>query len=879
MIPQLAFRPLLLACAVSSILLTGCSGDDAQELNTQHLTRAEAYNDQGQYKAAIIEYRNAVKTSEGKVDSLLAYADMLNDIGRYGSALELLKQAPEPIGEAVKFERVESYIGLSKFRSAAKALAEVSDKESDAHRFYLASVRLGKGDLDAARQGFTEVSKQAPADSQYADLSHLRLAQMQANQQQYAQANELLSFINANSDVYPESQVVKAGIQIMQDDLEGAEATLSDVLSLMPNTDIMEPARAVVLERLAYVLTRLGRSNEAYIYQKLLAEAFPGANEVQEKYEQAYRAFESKDLAQAKTILSSVVSEYPRHTRSKQLLGVIAYLEGDSQSASNYLEQSVDPEVADPLTRNIYAATSLKLNDPNKVLEILGPEAGDSDSVQTLSLFGMASVSVGRTEQGEAALKKAAKLAPKNVPVRLALASHYRAQAQKGLEGASQEELLALEQAYVLAPSNRQVLTELVSYKLRNDGEGSARQFLAKNLKAQPNDFAANLVAGYLALSSDRLNEAEAYFEKALNAQGAAKNEALFALGRTQLGLENTAGAEQSFRSLIEIEPNSYQAYQGLYLAARQQDEQAARKALESFAQQHKALEPYYVLIRGAVASRDYNAAEAYLQRASLLETDAIQLNDMEQSIQVARAQDALAQGNHAEARAVISGLLSRAPDDIRLLSMLVDIELRDQQLGEASKVLGQIERVNESHPLLPLLRGELAFAKQDLAQARKHYEAIWRDSANARVAEKLFLVLGLMNDDAAQLEHLDTWLARIPDSGKALLLRAIKHQESAQLKEAAALYERLLKVAPNNIAALNNLGWLYFEVGDKRSIATLERAVELAPENPNVLDSLGWVLFKSGRVQEGRLHLQKAVSLAPDSKEIAKHYAQAKAN
>lgn len=879
MIPRLSFRPLLLAGAVSSILLTGCSGDDAQELNTQHLTRAEAYTEQGQYKAAIIEYRNAVKTSEGKVDSLLAYADMLNDIGRYGSALELLKQAPAPASEAVKLELIESYIGLNKFRSANDALTELSDKESAAYRYFLASVSLGKGDLNKAKAGFKAALDVAHADSYFADLSHLRLGQMSANENQYAQANEQLSFINAKSDVYPESQVVKAGIHIMQDDLAGAEATLSDVLSLMPNTDIMEPARAVVLERLAYVLTRLGRSNEAYIYQKLLAEAFPGANEVQEKYEQAYRAFESKDLAQAKSILTSVVDEYPNHTRSKQLLGVIAYLEGDSQSAANYLEQSVDPEVADPLTRNIYAATSLKLNDPNKVLEILGPEAAQSESVQTLSLFGMASVAVGQTEQGEQALKKAAKLAPKNVPVRLALASHYRAQAQKGLEGASQEELLALEQAYVLAPRSRQVLTELVSYKLRNDGESSARKFLAKNLKGQPNDFAVNLVSGYLALSSDRLSEAEAYFNKALNAEGAAKNEALFALGRTQLGLANTAGAEQSFRSLIAIEPNSYQAYQGLYLALRQQDEQEARKALENFAQQHKAIEPYYVLVRSTVAAREYDAAEAYLQRASLLETDAVQLNDMEQSIQVARAQDALNQGDHAQARAVISSLLSRAPDDIRLLSMLVDIEVRDQQLNEASKVLGQIERINESHPLLPLLRGDLAFAKQDLAQARKHYDAIWRDSANALVAEKLFLVLGLMNDDTAQLEHLDSWLARIPDSGKALLLRAIKHQESSQLKEAASLYERLLKVAPNNVAALNNLGWLYFEVGDKRSIATLERAVELAPENPNVLDSLGWVLFKSGRVQEGRLYLQKAVSLAPDNKEIAEHYAQAKAN
>ena len=72
--------------------LTACGESETELSNEVHLSRAQAYQDQGQYKAATIEYRNAVKKSAGGEAAFVQYADMLNDLGRHDVALSFLEQ-------------------------------------------------------------------------------------------------------------------------------------------------------------------------------------------------------------------------------------------------------------------------------------------------------------------------------------------------------------------------------------------------------------------------------------------------------------------------------------------------------------------------------------------------------------------------------------------------------------------------------------------------------------------------------------------------------------------------------------------------------------------------------------------------------------------
>lgn len=83
---------LKLATIVSaSILLAACGGGDDEQDYKTHLERAHAYQEQGQFNAALIEYRNAVKKSAGKPEVMVEFADLMNELGQNRSAKEFLE--------------------------------------------------------------------------------------------------------------------------------------------------------------------------------------------------------------------------------------------------------------------------------------------------------------------------------------------------------------------------------------------------------------------------------------------------------------------------------------------------------------------------------------------------------------------------------------------------------------------------------------------------------------------------------------------------------------------------------------------------------------------------------------------------------------------
>ncbi|TNC82661.1 MAG: hypothetical protein C9356_01945 [Oleiphilus sp.] len=862
----------LITLAVLTTFLTGCFGDNPEESNAQHLQRAQAYQEQGQYKAAMIEYRNAVKKSGGGLESIVKYADMLNELGRNASALDLLNQASGEKNDRYYYELVESFIALKKYQSAEEALGNVDRDASPEAMLLNAQIAAGNGDLKKSEALFRQVAASQEQTNELKSKAHLGLAMSMARQTRFDAAQKELAQIPVADANYPDAQVIKAGIEIVRDDLSAAEATLSDVLSRMRNTDIMEPEKAVVLERLSYVLTRLGRSNEAYVYQKLLAEAFPGANEVSESYQAAVEAFQNKDYAKAKAALQSILEDYPTHNKAKQLLGVISYLEGDTQQASRYLSESVDPEVVDPLTRHVYAATNLKLQDPKKVLEILGPKVDTTDSAKTLALYAVAAISDGQGKKGEEALLRAAELEPENVRIRLTLANYYNNRRPPQSDAAYKH----LEKSYAVAPTDQQVLTELVAHHFRQSGLEKAESFVQTALKNHPDAYGANLVAGYVSVAAQKLDSALGYFSSAVAAKSQVSDysESLFAKGRTEFSLGRYQDAEKSLLVLIKDYPEFEQAYKALYAVySKLENSEFAAEKLENLAKRNAVIQPYLVLIEANLARGNTVQSEIYYKEAKSLSRNSEALSDVDRNIRYAKALQALRQGDMKEARGLIAGLLTETPDNIRLLSFLVDVEIRDGNYQEAGKVLEQLKALDSEHPVIPVLHGDIEVAQQKLENARTYYEQAWNQTPSNLVADKLLAVLSMLKDDSARRDLLQSWQEKIPSAAKPILLQAITYQERGQKTRATESYQMVLERQPDNVAALNNLGWIYFEEGVfSKSLELLNRAADLSPENPAVLDSLGWVLFKNDQRDKALPYLEKANQLAPGNEEISAH-------
>ena len=88
-------------------------------------------------------------------------------------------------------------------------------------------------------------------------------------------------------------------------------------------------------------------------------------------------------------------------------------------------------------------------------------------------------------------------------------------------------------------------------------------------------------------------------------------------------------------------------------------------------------------------------------------------------------------------------------------------------------------------------------------------------------------------------------------------------------LQEGLDLIEQALRLAPNNGAITDSLGWAHYKLGNyDRAIFYLERATELAPDVAEILDHLGDAYWQVGRFKEAGFQWERALKYSTDAAE-----------
>lgn len=89
------------------------------------------------------------------------------------------------------------------------------------------------------------------------------------------------------------------------------------------------------------------------------------------------------------------------------------------------------------------------------------------------------------------------------------------------------------------------------------------------------------------------------------------------------------------------------------------------------------------------------------------------------------------------------------------------------------------------------------------------------------------------------------------------------------RLDEGLSMIEQALRLAPENGAITDSLGWAHYKLGNyERAIFYLERATELAPNVTEILDHLGDAYWQVGRFKEAGFQWQRALKYAVDDDE-----------
>lgn len=863
---------ILIALCVA-LALGGCGEPGSGQSGTavaDHIARSENYRLQRQYRAATIEVQNALQQAPHDPAALLQAASILIDLGQGRRAAELLKPvAGKDAPPALLLTLAEAYLQQHKYESTLRQIEQSdarfsADQQPRAQRMR-GEALLGLGRFEQAESALQQVTQ--PVDE--ALRAQLALVRLDLKRSQRERAEQRLQQLLKD---YPDAidvLTLAASLAEHNGDLERAEELLTHAMMQLPDADLMTPAKAMVLRGLADILTRLGRTSEAMVYSKSLAKANPEGVALQDKFDRGFELFQQGELEEAEALLQEVYNS-SRSELAGTLLGLIKYARQDLAGAADFLGRNVDPEVATDEVLLALASTQLQLDQPAKLLELIGPEQSSRlKNPELKALVGIALLETGDTTRGEQLIGEARQESPTSQPITALLARHYlsRSQPQRAVDVLN----TSLKQGE--DPALRQLL---ISAQLAN-GQGDAAIATARQIADKaPANAQHQLALGRTALAARRFDIARSALQRALELDPGL-NAARLNLAQIDLIERNGDKAAASYRALLDSDRESVAALKGLISAEELRNGKPAAGS--------RALEAKVFAISDTPTARAV-MVEYYLRNQRLADAERLlpdtdgaapnYLRNVQQLYAAMRAGEALNAGDYDSARSALLTGLATNPDDRQLTALLAATEIRAGQLKEAEKIIAQLESSRGAIPVVVELKGDLQAASNQPARAAEHYRALWQRQQGDQIAAKLYGQLQ-RTDPAAAAAFLAEWQQRLPNSLQPLLIEAMQLQGEGKRREAIARYEQLLQRDADNVVAMNNLALLYGP-DDKRALPMAQKAARLAPQSAAVLDTYGWLLLKSGDAKGAVEILEKAAELAPEIKEIATHLDEARA-
>ncbi|MEP6633669.1 MAG: hypothetical protein ABJA62_05610 [Luteimonas sp.] len=244
---------------------------------------------------------------------------------------------------------------------------------------------------------------------------------------------------------------------------------------------------------------------------------------------------------------------------------------------------------------------------------------------------------------------------------------------------------------------------------------------------------------------------------------------------------------------------------------------------------------------------------------------------------------------------ALRASLLAKAKDNATLMSLYDELKRgssdpeprRRLLLGQTAEFLEHYPEALEWYRSVPggaqrlqaRLRATSVLHK--LKEPEQAYSELHALQSDASVDEEsrrdaYLLEAELRADDKDDAHELDTYargLAAYPDDGALLYSRALMWERRDDIARAEADLRKLLVAEPDNVAALNALGYTLADRTTRfeEALELIDRARTADPQSAAIIDSHGWVLYRLGRKEEALVELRRAFVLQKDP-EIAAH-------
>jgi len=441
-----------------------------------------------------------------------------------------------------------------------------------------------------------------------------------------------------------------------------------------------------------------------------------------------------------------------------------------------------------------------------------------------------------------------------------------------------------------LTPKAADVHAELAGLHAR---QGNAREAIAEGSAALVIDAKnreAHRILGFVqsALSDRTTNPTEraslktqalAHFEQSL-ASGVRDPSAELSLGRLYVETGAYAKAVPRLQKFLLDQPGYPEALMLLAQALERIGKSAeAVPVLEELVSSQPAQLP----ARGLLASL-YERVGRWKDAAAVW-GELVRLNPRNTTYRSRQAMAQVNGGDIAAGRQQLVDLTTQSPRDVSAWYLLAQV---DQKNGNVAGAEAAAQRIAEIDPGDARGTIVLAAAKSARADYRGAVDvldprvkaATDRDVSSglyARLVSDLATALQNMGDKARAVTVLEAARLRAPDDEDTVFALASAYERDKRFDQAEKMFRDMVAKDPNNAAALNYLGYMLADRGQKlpEALDLIKRALAVDADNPSYLDSLGWAYVKLSQLEPARDPLERAAAALPRVSVIQDHLAQ----
>jgi tetratricopeptide (TPR) repeat protein len=223
--------------------------------------------------------------------------------------------------------------------------------------------------------------------------------------------------------------------------------------------------------------------------------------------------------------------------------------------------------------------------------------------------------------------------------------------------------------------------------------------------------------------------------------------------------------------------------------------------------------------------------------------------------------------------------ILAKYPDSERINYYLGNLY---QETGELDRAIAQLQKIDEKSKLFSDASLHIASLYRISKKFEQAKAAIHR---GIRVSPRTsgFYLLGAnisdeLGEPAEAINLLERGVAMLPEDEKLHYYLGSLYDKQGRVDEGLVQIEAILKINPNNVDALNYVGYTWAVRGVRLNEAEklLKKAVALKPDNAYIRDSWGYLLLVRGRLRESIIEFELAARLKPNEPVILEHLADA---